>query len=156
MCLKMLARLLADPNVHSVEMLEERQRLESVSPALPMPPMPTGGVAKSADELESDLTGRLRLSDARSPPAKNKGASSSSNSAQTKTQPKTLMSPMAFAQAPKIDQNQVEEKAMNGAATGRGRKKQQKLEGASVEVTPLTRAQLQQVQYSTVLDGSSL
>ncbi len=99
----MLARLMADPNAHSVENLERRHRLESESPkpvppppkspsvdqssSAALPPMPTGGVARSADELESDLQGRLNLG--------------RNNSSDQQPEPKTLMSPMAFTQAPK-------------------------------------------------------
>ncbi len=110
---KMLARLLSDPSAMSVENLERRQRLESESPLGPnpnanpnpnpnpnpsprpalsaspaaaavMPPMPTtGGAVRSADELESDLKGRLNLNESAPSPSK--------------PEPKTLMSPMAFA-----------------------------------------------------------
>ena len=62
----MLGNLMANPGVHSLENLERQQRLDSVSPAGPTildqvnvaaPPMPLS--ARSADDLENDLKGKL-------------------------------------------------------------------------------------------------
>lgn len=64
----MLGNLMANPGVHSLENLERQQRLESVSPAEPTmgpgphiaaPPMPLS--ARSADDLENDLKGKMTL-----------------------------------------------------------------------------------------------